>query len=73
MGDGVRLYGIHDALVVTINPPVIRLEADRHDDEGQGRWKVENGEIGTNLQGNAIILEPQEHSLRKREDNEPKK
>jgi len=40
VGDGVGLDGILDALVVAVHAPVVRLEADRHDDEGQGRWKT---------------------------------
>lgn len=34
-GDGVVFLGVHDALVVTVDPPLVRLADDVHDDEGQ--------------------------------------
>lgn len=37
MGDGVRLEGIHDALIVTVHTPLIWLVHNGHNDEGQRR------------------------------------
>lgn len=37
VGDGVWFYGVHDALVVAVNPSFIWLEHDGHNDEGQCR------------------------------------
>lgn len=54
MGDGVWLQGIHDALVVTVNPSLIRFEHDGHNDEGQSRCSqrreenVSDGHEGVN-------------------------
>lgn len=37
MGDGVWFYGVHDAFVIAVDPSLIRLEHDGHNDEGQCR------------------------------------
>lgn len=44
VGNGVWLQGVHDALIVTVNPPLIWLEHNGHDDEGQCRCSQNKAE-----------------------------
>lgn len=41
--DGVWFYGIHDALIVTVNPSLVWLVHDVHNDEGQCSFKEKKG------------------------------
>lgn len=44
MGDGVRLEGVFDALVVTVDASLIGPVHDVHDDEGERRCTTDRGE-----------------------------
>lgn len=39
VGDGVFFVGVADALVVTVDAPLVGLEHNGHDEEGQRRWQ----------------------------------